>query len=168
MDETKRSLAERALIRVAASRPGAWLFINVLTHVDRWLLRATAGRVSTASGSRFHPHIVLLTTTGARTGRPRAVPLLALLDRGRVILIGSRGGHARHPAWYHNLRAHAVATVQVHGRMGQYRAREAEGPERAELWQRAVGFYPGYAEYQRRITRRVPVMVLEPLASPGG
>jgi deazaflavin-dependent oxidoreductase (nitroreductase family) len=155
---------ERALVRVAASRPGAWLFLNVLTHLDRFVVRATNGRVSSAIGSRFHRHIVLLETTGARTGRSRVVPLLALLDGPRVILVASRGGHATHPSWYRNLCAHPVAMVTVHGRSGWYRAAEAEGSARAELWQRAVAFYPGYADYQRRTSRRVPVMVLEPIS----
>src|SRR5689334_3870291 len=171
MGQTKRGLVpgfvDRALVRAAASRPGAWLFINVFTHVDRLLLRVSGGRLSTAAGSRFHPHVVLLTTTGARTGKSRTVPLIALLDRGRVILIGSRGGHAKHPAWYHNLRANARAMVMVQGHTAHYHAREAEGTERAALWQQAVEFYPGYADYQDRISRRVPVMVLEPIGSAG-
>jgi deazaflavin-dependent oxidoreductase (nitroreductase family) len=157
----RRRLYERIMVRLAASSPGAWLFVNVLTHVDRLLIRMTRGRVSTAIGSRFHRHVVLLTTTGARTGRPRMVPLLALLGGSRVVLIASRGGHPQHPGWYHNLRACAQATVTVHGRTDVYVAREAEGAERAELWQRAVAFYPGYAEYQARAGRRIPVMVLE-------
>jgi len=155
---------ERLLVRIAASRPGAWIYVNVLTHIDRLVLPATGGRLSTAVGSRFHRHIVVLTTTGGRTGKPRAVPLLAFFDDGRVILIASRGGHARHPAWYHNLRARPFATVMVQGHTRRYRAREAEGPQRAELWRRAVQFYPGYADYQRRIRRTVPVMILDPAA----
>ena len=154
---------ERALGRAAASRPGGWLFVNVLMHVDRWLLRVTRGRLSTAAGTRFHRHIVMLTTTGARTGRPRSVPLLALFDGQSVILIASRGGHAKHPAWYHNLRAHPLATAMVLGRKTQYRAREAEGDSRERLWRRAVELYPGYADYQRRVARRVPVVILEPV-----
>ena len=155
------------MARVAASRPGAWLFLNVLTHVDRLLVRGSRGRLSTAAGTRFHRHIVILTTTGARTGRPRHVPLLALLDGPRVVLIASRGGHPRHPAWYHNLRAHPAATAQVHGRTRPYLAREAEGTERADLWRRAVELYPGYAAYQARVERRVPVVVLEEVAPEG-
>lgn len=114
---------ERALSRAAASRPGGWLFVNVLMHVARWLLRATRGRLSTAAGTRFHRHIVMLTTTGARTGQPRTVPLLALFDGQSVILIASRGGHAKHPAWYYNLCAHPLVTTMVLGRKTQYCAR---------------------------------------------
>ena len=155
---------ERAPSRAAASRPGGWLFVNVLMYVDRWLLRATSGRLSTAAGTRFHRHIVMLTTTGARTGQPRTVPLLALFDGQSVILIASRGGHAEHPAWYHNLRGDPLATAMVLGRKTQYRAREAEGATRDRLWTQAVELYPGYADYQARVARRVPVMILEAVA----
>ena len=159
---TRPGWYERTAVRFAASPPGAWLFVNLLTHVDRFLIRATRGRVSTAIGSRFHPSVVLLTTTGARTGRLRAVPLLALRSGSRLILIASRGGHPQQPGWYHNLRAHARATVTEQGRTDLYVAREAKGAERATLWREAVAFYPGYADYQMRATRRIPVMVLEP------
>jgi F420H(2)-dependent quinone reductase len=153
---------ERGLVRLAASRPGAWFYVNVLTHVDRVLIRASGGRLSTAAGTSFHRSVVLLETVGARTGRPRVVPLLALLDGPRVVLIASRGGHHQHPGWYHNLRAQPRALVTVRGTPGPYVAREAEGEERARLWQRVVVFYPGYAAYQRRAGRQIPVMVLEP------
>jgi deazaflavin-dependent oxidoreductase (nitroreductase family) len=153
---------ERGLVRLAASRAGAWVYVNVFTHIDRLLVRVSHGRLSTAVGTSFHPHIVLLRTVGARTGRSRDVPLLALIDGPRVILIASRGGHARHPAWYHNLRAHPRALVTLQAQTRPYLAREAEGAERTELWRRAVDFYPGYAAYQARVSRRVPVMVLAP------
>ncbi len=155
---------ERGLVRLAASRPGAWLYVNVLTHVDRVLLRATGGALSTAAGTRFHPNVVLLETVGARTGRRRVVPLLALVDGPRVILIASRGGHPHHPGWYHNLRAQPRALVAVQGTTKPYVAREAAGDERAHLWPRVVAFYPGYAAYQRRAGRQIPVMVLDPTA----
>jgi deazaflavin-dependent oxidoreductase (nitroreductase family) len=154
---------ERGLVRLAASRPGAWFYVNVLTHVDRRLLRVSRGRLSTATGTRFHPNVVLLETVGARTGRARAVPLLALLDGPRVVLVASRGGHHHHPGWYHNLQAQPRARVTVQGTTRGYVAREAEGDERAQLWQRVVAFYPGYAAYQRRAQRQIPVMVLDPV-----
>jgi deazaflavin-dependent oxidoreductase (nitroreductase family) len=154
------------MVRFAATPLGAWLFLNVLTHVDRLLIRATGGRVSSAIGTGFHPHVVLLTTTGARTGQPRVAPLLAFRSGSRLVLIASRAGHPRHPAWYRNLQAHPRATVAEQGQTGLYVAREAEGAERAALWGDAVAFYPGYADYQARARRPIPVMVLEPAATP--
>ena len=158
---------ERALVRLAASRAGAWVYVNIFTHIDRMVVRASNGRLSTAVGTRFHRHVVVLTTIGVRTGQRRAVPLLAFFDGPAVILIASRGGHPRHPSWYHNLCAQPLARVMVNGRPGQYRAREADGAERIQLWRRAVEFYPGYADYQERVTRRIPVMVLEPVGDAG-
>jgi deazaflavin-dependent oxidoreductase (nitroreductase family) len=87
---------------------------------------------------------------------------LAYVSRGDdLILIASKGGHPRHPSWYHNLRAHPEAIVEIRGRREKVVAREADGAERADLWERAVAFYPGYAAYQRRAgSRRIPVVVL--------
>ena len=77
------------------------------------------------------------------------------------MLIASKGGHPRHPGWYHNLQEHPQATVEIHGRRRAVTAREAEGEERRELWERATEFYPGYSTYQRRAgSRRIPVIVL--------
>jgi deazaflavin-dependent oxidoreductase (nitroreductase family) len=92
---------------------------------------------------------------------------LAYVTRGDdLVLIASKGGHPQHPAWYHNLRAHPEATVEIRGRRETVFAREAEGAERVELWEKAVGFYPGYAAYQKRAGRRIPVMVLSRIQSP--
>jgi deazaflavin-dependent oxidoreductase (nitroreductase family) len=157
---------ERLSVPFAGSRPGAWLYEHVLTHVDRLLLRLTGGRLSTARGTHYHPSVVLLTTTGARTGRPRTVPLLGLLVGEDVVLVASKGGAPRHPAWYWNLRAHPHASVTLGGRVSPRLAREAEGPEREALGARIVRFYPGYADYQARTTRTIPVMILAPLGGP--
>jgi F420H(2)-dependent quinone reductase len=154
---------ERLVVPLTGSRSGAWLYVHVLTHVDRLLLPLTGGRLSTAWGSRYHRSIVLLTTTGARTGRPRTVPLLGLLIDDDVVLVASQGGAPRHPAWYWNLRAHPQASITLGGRVSPRLAREAEGPEREALWPRIVQFYPGYADYQARTRRTIPVMILAPL-----
>jgi deazaflavin-dependent oxidoreductase (nitroreductase family) len=156
---------ERLIVPFAGSRPGAWLYVHVLTHVDRLLLRLTGGWLSTARGTHYHPSVVLLTTTGAKTGRPRTVPLLGFLSGDDVVLIASKGGAPRHPSWYWNLRAHPQAAVTLGGRVSPRLAREAEGPEREALWPRIVQFYPGYADYQARTKRTIPVMIIAP---PGG
>ena len=85
-------------------------------------------------GTRYHRrHLLLLTTTGAKSGRPRTVPLLYFADGADLVVIGSKGGHPRHPAWYHNVRAHPQVTVYARGTRGEYQAREAHGAERARL-----------------------------------
>ena len=110
---------------------------------------------------------VVLTTIGMRSGTPREVPLYAVEDEDRFVVIGSNGGKERAPAWVGNLRALPEGTVRV-GRKNviPVRAREAEGDERERLWTLAVASFPGYARYQARTSRRIPVIVLEPTEEP--
>jgi deazaflavin-dependent oxidoreductase (nitroreductase family) len=151
----------RLVVRLASSRPGTWLYLHVFPHIDRPLLRLSRGRVSVSLGQP----VVLLTTRGAKTGHLRSTPLLYVADGDSVVLIASNGGRSRHPAWYHNLRAHPEATLLVGGRSGQYQAREVTGKERERLWKKALELYPGYATYQERAGKRViPVMLLMPVS----
>lgn len=145
-------------MKLAATRAGGWFFITVAPPIDRLLLRLSRGRVSLGGTAP----ILLLQTTGARSGEPRSTPLLYVQDGPRFVLIASKGGHPRHPAWYHNLRAHPSARVLVGGRQIACRATEAEGPERERLWRLATALNPGYDAYQARVSRTIPVMVLTP------
>ena len=151
---------ERAQERFALTHAGGWFAINVANPIDRRLLRWTPGRFGLFLGQP----VGLLETVGARSGQPRSTPLLYREDDGRVVLIASKAGAARHPAWYHNVRAHPeVGFTARDGRRGRYRAREAEGAEREALWARANDLYAGYDDYQERTGgRRIPVIVLEP------
>src|SRR5262249_18836795 len=153
---------ERATVRIASTRGGAWFFVNVAMRLDRVLIPLTGGRLSTCLGTRYHRrHLLLLTTTGAKSGRPRTVPVLYFADAADLVVIGSKGGYSRHPAWYHNVRAHPRVTVYARGTRKEYQAREAQGAERARLWARAVELYPGYAIYRLRAgNREIPVVVL--------
>jgi deazaflavin-dependent oxidoreductase (nitroreductase family) len=127
-------------------------------RVDRVLLSLSAGRVSAAPGQQ----ICLLETVGAKSGQVRKTPLLYLLDGDRLVLIGSKAGSPRHPAWVHNLRINPRAKVLAPKRTGDYVAHEAEGEERERLWKEAVDYYAGYDTYQERAgNRRIPVVVLE-------
>jgi deazaflavin-dependent oxidoreductase (nitroreductase family) len=110
--------------------------------------------------------MILLTTTGRKTGKPRTWPLLAL-DRGNGggagwVITGSNGGHDHHPAWYLNLLADPDATVTVDGKDVAVRARVADDAERAEQYPRFVAVVPGYADYERATSRVIPVVFLEP------
>lgn len=106
---------------------------------------------------------ITLVTVGARSGASRRATLYAWEDGDALVLIGSRGGSARHPGWVHNLRAHPDVRV-VHGRAERsYRAREADGAERDRLWALAVERFPLYGRYAERTTRRIPVFRLEPV-----
>lgn len=153
---------ERAAVGMASTRPGAWFFVNVAMRIDRVLVPLTGGRLSSCLGTRYHrQHLLLMTTTGAKSGRPRTVALLYFADGAGLVIIGSKGGHPRHPAWYHNVRAHPRVTVYARGARTECDAREVHGAERARLWARAVELYPGYATYQLRASmREIPVVVL--------
>ncbi len=154
------NLAARGIRRLIAARPMAWLLARTIHHVDGAVLRLSGGRTTAAALLSGLP-IVLLTTTGARSGRPRAVPLVAVPDGPRLILIASNWGQARHPAWYYNVKANPRVSVTRDGQTRPYQAREAVGEERAALWARAVAVYPGYEGYARRAGRSIPVVVLE-------
>lgn len=106
--------------------------------------------------------VLLLTTTGRRSGRPHRVGLTYLRHGSAYAVIGSNAGASNHPDWVLNLRAHPQAAVEIGGRTAAVHAREATGTERTELWRRAVAAYSGYAGYRRRTPRRIPVVVLEP------
>ena len=155
-----RSWFERLMEGFVSTRLGAWLAINVANPIDRRLLKLTRGRVGTYLGQP----VGLLGTVGARSGEPRETPLLYLDDGERVVLVASSGGAKRHPAWFHNLKANPRCTfLRRGGHTGRYVAREAEGPERDELWARVNDVYRGYDTYQERTAgRRIPVMVLDP------
>jgi deazaflavin-dependent oxidoreductase (nitroreductase family) len=108
----------------------------------------------------------LLKTVGAKSGEPRSTPLLYSTRGDDVILVASKAGSPRNPAWYHNARAHPeVELLAPGGRTGRYVAREAEGAERDELWQHSLDTYAGYDTYQERTDRRIPVVVLERVAA---
>lgn len=127
--------------------------------LDRVLLPLTRGRFTF---SRIFYPTLMLHTTGARSGQPRDTPLIFFRDGARIVLLASNFGGERHPAWYHNLRANPRAMVTLAGRTVPYHAREAAGPERDELWRKALAFYGGYNAYQRSAgPRRIPIMVLE-------
>ncbi|MEU4155403.1 nitroreductase/quinone reductase family protein [Actinoplanes sp. NPDC026670] len=127
--------------------------------------RANQGRV----GGMFEGgRLLLLTTTGARSGRPHTVPLGYLPDQGRVLVIGSNGGARRHPAWLHNVLAHPVVQVEDGPFVYEAAATVLSGPERDVVFARAVESDSGWADYERRSGRELPVVALEavPVAGP--
>jgi deazaflavin-dependent oxidoreductase (nitroreductase family) len=162
MPERRRKVSalHRAGERFVASKVGAWWYVNGAMRIDRVLLPLTRGRLSFSLGQQ----VGMLETTGAKSGQRRRIPLLYVLDGNHVVLIASKGGNAKHPAWYWNLKANPRARfLGPHGASGDYVAREAEGDERARLWAEAVDYYPGYRTYAGRTNGRViPVVVLEP------
>src|SRR5215213_3269572 len=116
--------------------------------------RANGGKVS---GMFAGAPLLLLTTTGARSGQPRVVPLVYTTDNGRVVVIASKGGSPTHPDWFHNLRADPEVTVELGTETFRARATIATGAERQRLFDQM----PNFAEYQRNTARQLPVIVLE-------
>ena len=139
------------------------LLVWVMSRIHRALYRASRGR----AGSRIQGPVLLLTTVGRKTGRPRTTPLLYLEQHRRKegagwAVIGSYGGDPRHPQWWLNLKADPNAEVQVQSAKFFVRAREASGEERDRLWLGFVAMFSGYLRYERRTSRRFPIVVLEP------
>ncbi len=138
----------------------SWPVLNRLIPGHTVVYRMTGGLV----GHRFPgaPPMLLLDHVGAKSGTPRTTPLVYVRDGDDVVLVASKGGHPRHPAWYHNLRAHPDTTVQIGSRRLPVHARVAEPEERPRLWRKAVKTYGGYEGYQERTDREIPLVVLEP------
>ena len=157
-----RNPLQRAMRRVAQTKFGGWMALNVANKVDPYLMRGSRGLLKVPSGVPT----VLLTHMGAKSGKKRTTPLVYFSDQDNVVLIASQTGKPRHPAWYHNLMANPEVELWTRGRGGAYRAREADGEARKRLWDLATNLYPGYDDYQRRADaagRRIPVLLCEPL-----
>ena len=107
--------------------------------------------------------VVLLTMRGARSGKIRKVPLMRVEHHGVYAAVASLGGAPKHPVWYYNLKADPKLTLQDGDVTREYVAREIEGAEYDEWWQRSVAAYPPYADYQTKTTRKIPLFLLDPV-----
>ena len=120
--------------------------------------RANGGKV----GGQFEgAPMLLLHTTGAKTGKERVNPLVYATDGDNLVVFASKAGAPTHPDWYHNLVANPDVTAEVATDTVLMRARVAEGDERERIWSRQVQVMPGFAEYQANTSRTIPVVVLE-------
>jgi deazaflavin-dependent oxidoreductase (nitroreductase family) len=161
MSGSNRPPWKQAVYRILMTRPLTWIGLHVVSRIDPILLRVSKGRVF--SSRPLGLLSILLTTTGATSGKARRVAVLAFEDGDNLFVIASRGGNRRHPRWYHNLKVNPRATVVWRGREETRIAHEAVSPERERLWQRAMSAYPGFDRYQERTGgRRIPVLVLTP------
>ena len=120
---------------------------------------ATGGR---EGGELMGKPVVILTTTGRKTGAVRKTPLMRVEHDGRYAVVASLGGAPRHPVWYYNIVANPDVRLQDGATVHEMRAREVTGDEKAEWWARAVAAWPAYADYQAKTERTIPVFVLEP------
>ena len=153
----------RLVRRSGAWPPMSWLYARTLHHLDRWVYRGTRERTTFVSLVTGLP-VVLLTTTGARSGRRHTLPLVAIPNEDRLIVIASNYGQRRNPAWYHNLKANPSATATLDGVARVMTARELEGEQRDHWYERGIECYPGWVAYRKRTApyRRIPVIELTP------
>jgi deazaflavin-dependent oxidoreductase (nitroreductase family) len=121
------------------------------------IYRLSGGRL--ASTMRGSP-VVILTTRGRKSGAERHVPVARLIEGDAMYVIASLGGAPKHPAWYHNLKANPDVQVQSGPERWKARATVLEEPERTRVWQRVVAAMPGFAEYQKKTSRVIPVVKL--------
>jgi deazaflavin-dependent oxidoreductase (nitroreductase family) len=147
--------------RFWSTRFGTWLIVTFNSRIDPLLLRLSGGRLSL--GGMIGLPILLLTTTGAKTGKQRSRAVMYMADRDYLVLIASRGGLPRHPSWYHNLKANPEVGVLLGSRSGNYLARDTNRDERVRLWPQLMHVYAGFDTYQQRASmREIPVIVLAP------
>lgn len=166
--DTKPNVGQRVIKRWAATRVMGWGLARLMHRLDKVVVRLTRGRTS-ATALLVGLPLVMLTTTGAKSGQPRTIPITPAPDGDRLILIASNWGQKHHPAWYLNLKAHPEVTVTYRGRSHRYIARELTGAERDTAWQKAVSRYAGYEAYRGRTGgREIPVVELVPKKAAGG
>ena len=140
-----------------AAQTRAWKALQT-SHLA--LFRGTRGRLG---GSLGGVRILFLHHRGAKSGKPRLSPLLYVEDGPNMAIIASKGGHVRHPAWFHNLKANPDAEVETRRGRQRVHARVADGAERERIWRAAVDVWPDYEVYQAAAPhRQIPVVVLEP------
>jgi F420H(2)-dependent quinone reductase len=153
---------------VMALADRSWPLLNRLALAHVAVYRASGGVIG-----HYVPGLgpmLLLDHVGAKSGTKRTSPLVYVKDGADYVIVASKGGHPKHPGWYHNLRANPDTTIQIGSDRIPVHARVAsEGEEYDRLWKLMVGVYDGYEEYRKRTDRRIPLIVLEPRdgAGPG-
>jgi deazaflavin-dependent oxidoreductase (nitroreductase family) len=151
----------RALHRLLMMPSLSPVFARILHRADGFILRINGGRFTITSAIAGLPTIIL-TTIGAKSGLPRALPIACVPDGEKYALIASNFGQPHFPAWYYNLKANAECVVRVGNDIKTFIARELQGMEYERYWRMAIDIYAGYEAYKERAPRRIPVILLEP------
>lgn len=163
MPEKKYAPFQVLMHKIGSSTPGAWLYARTLHISDGIVLRLSGGRMTMTSLLSGLP-VVIVTTTGAKSGLARTVPLLCIRDEdnpANFAIIATNWGQKRYPAWYFNLKANPQATCSIAGKVATYLAHEAADEEYTRFWDYAVHTYRGYPLYKQRIHgRKIPIMVM--------
>jgi deazaflavin-dependent oxidoreductase (nitroreductase family) len=159
------NFVQGAMQAVAASKPGSWLFARTMHHIDKPLFRSTRGRV-TLPGLMAGLPVIMLTTTGARSGKPRTLPLVGIPHGSDLAVIGSNYAQPSTPGWVYNLLANPQAMVELRSHQVPVTARLASDEEADAVFEDASAIYAGFAAYRDRLTTRsIRVFVLEPRES---
>ena len=152
---------QRLLHRFFMLRPVTNFFAPRVHHLDNAVLKLTRGKFTAVEILGWN--VIQLTTIGAKSERPRTVPLVGIFDGENIALIASSFGRRHNPSWYYNLKVNPECEVLFKGKSTKYTAREVEGSESDRYFQMAVYQYAGYEKYKERAPhRRIPVMVLQP------
>ena len=155
------NLFQRGIQTLASTKPGAWVFQKTLYPMDRVLYRRSAGRI-TVAGIMAGVPVIILTTTGARSGQPRTMPLLGIPMGDALAVLGTNYAQKPTPGWVYNLRADPTATVEYRGTSVEVVARLATTSETEEAFALGARVYPAINEYRDRIDgREVSVFVLD-------
>lgn len=149
--------SNRFYSRLSMRMPDSWLKATGKLNVP--VYRLSRGRLMNTVGTG---PVLLLTSTGRRSGQKRTAPVLYLKDGERFVVVGSNAGNARAPAWSYNLETNPDAEIEIRGDRRPVRARVAEGEERAELWRKVNEMYEGFDDYDAKTARDIAVFVLEP------
>ncbi len=138
--------------------------LKAMVSVMVFMYRLTGGGIG---GKMQTMPVLLLTTIGRKSGKPRTVPLTYLRDGSAYVITASYGGLPRNPAWFLNLESHPEATIQVKKRQMQVKTETANPEKKRELWARLMEVAPGYANYQKRTSRDIPMVILHPVEERG-
>ena len=149
--------SNRFYTRLSMRMPDSWLKVTGKLNVP--VYRLSRGRLMNTVGTG---PVLLLTSTGRRSGQKRTAPVLYLKDGERFVVVGSNAGNPRAPAWSYNLKANPAAEIEIRGDRRPVRARVAEGEERTELWRKVNEMYEGFDDYDAKTARDIAVFVLEP------
>ena len=133
--------------------------MRTASGVHTAVYRASGGRVAGEAGNL---PVLLLTTTGRKTGKQRTAPLLFIRDGADLVVVASNGGMDWFPSWWLNLQRHPAAVIEIGRDRREVVARKADPERRARLWPEFTGPYPGYLRYEARTTREIPLVILRP------
>jgi deazaflavin-dependent oxidoreductase (nitroreductase family) len=135
------------------------LFRSIL-HIFVSLYRSTHGKF----GGRVQGlQVLLLTTIGRKTGEARTTPLGYFMEDGNYVITASNAGYDTHPAWFHNLRANPHVTIEIKDQQMEAEAQVAPPEKRNALWSKLISLSPAYANYARKTSREIPLVILRPL-----